>query len=48
MGAPMRKIVTARDRKTGPDYYTIIAWLDSIGACTRELKQPRVVAGRVP
>jgi|EP01046_Picozoa_sp_COSAG06_P095183 hypothetical protein len=29
---PMRKVVTASDRKTGPDYYTIVAWLDSISA----------------
>eukprot|EP01049_Picozoa_sp_SAG25_P026990 SAG25_NODE_13785_length_263_cov_0.628049_1_plen_41_part_01 len=41
MGAHMKKIVTARDRKTGPDYYTIVAWLDSIGACAREAGEPQ-------
>lgn len=30
---PMRKITTASDRKSGggPDYYTIVSWLDGIG-----------------
>ena len=34
---PMRKITTASDRKSGggPDYYTIVSWLDGIGAPPR-------------
>ena len=40
----MRKVATASDRKTGPDYYTIVAWFDSISACTHQLAQPHAVA----